>query len=142
MPHITYGIELWYGASATITNRIFIIQKKTIRAINSLPYNSHTNLYFKNMNLLKVEDIYKRNVLLHIADRITRQEFRFNSDVHEHSTRGRNGINVPHCNLSHTMMSWKYRGMMLWNSLPESVKTHRNRNHLKSNLNSHFMSSY
>ena len=123
MPHILYGIELWYGASATDRNRIFIIQKKTIRAINSLPFNSHTNMYFKNMKLLKVEDIYNRNVLLHIAEKISRNELIFSLDIHEHNTRGRNSLNIPRCNLSHTLLSWKYRGQMLWNSLPERIKT-------------------
>ena len=94
------------------------------------------------MKLLKVEDIYRRNVLLHISDRIARGEFLFNSDIHEHNTRGSNRINIPHYNLSHTMMSWKYRGQSLWNSLPEQVKTYRNKKQFGKNLYSYYLSMY
>ena len=33
MPHITYGIELWYGAPKTVSDRITIIQTKIVRVI-------------------------------------------------------------------------------------------------------------
>ena len=41
-----------------------MLQKKTIRAINSAGYNAHTEPLFKLYNLLKVEDIYKIRLLV------------------------------------------------------------------------------
>ena len=60
LPHINYCILSWGYNS----NKIFMLQKKAIRAINSAGYNAHTEPLFKLYNLLKVEDIYKFRLLV------------------------------------------------------------------------------
>ena len=52
-PFLLYGIEVWYGTYANITNKIFILQKKACRAIHNMPFNTHTTEYFKNANFFK-----------------------------------------------------------------------------------------
>ena len=47
-PFLLYGIEVWHGTYANITNKIFILQKNACRAIHNLPFNTHTTEYFKN----------------------------------------------------------------------------------------------
>ena len=53
LPHINYCITAW----GFYRNRITIIQKKAIRMITTSSYISHTEPLFKQLNLLKVEDI-------------------------------------------------------------------------------------
>ena len=53
VPHINYCITAW----GFHRNRITIIQKKAIRIITASSYISHTEPLFKQLNLLKVEDI-------------------------------------------------------------------------------------
>ena len=53
VPHINYCIPAW----GFHRNRITIIQKKEIRIITASSYISHTEPLFKQLNLLKVEDI-------------------------------------------------------------------------------------
>ena len=55
LPHITYGIMVW-GYQG---NRLNTIQKKAIRIITSNRYNSHTEPLFKQLNMLKLEDLLK-----------------------------------------------------------------------------------
>ena len=55
LPHITYGIMVW-GYQG---NRLNKIQKKAIRIITSSRYNSHTEPLFKQLNMLKLEDLLK-----------------------------------------------------------------------------------
>ena len=45
---LLYGIEVWHGTYANITNKIFMLQKKSCRAIHNLPFNTHTTEYFKS----------------------------------------------------------------------------------------------
>ena len=91
VPHINYCITAW----GFHRNRITIIQKKAIRIITASSYISHTEPLFKQLNLLKVEDI------------LTLQELKFyfkynqgilpkylqnwnlipNSKIHNHNTR-------------------------------------------------------
>ena len=42
-PYLLYGIEAWHGTDQNNTSKIFVLQKKVIRAINNLAYNEHTN---------------------------------------------------------------------------------------------------
>jgi len=55
-PYLSYGVEAWGSAYHNVINKVLILQKKAIRAINSLPYNDNTNEYFKQNNILKLED--------------------------------------------------------------------------------------
>ena len=142
MPHISYGIELWYGAPRTVSDRITVIQKKMIRALNSLPYNSHTGPYFKDMKLLKVEDMYKLQIGLNIHTGISRNELTFISEIHNYNTRNRNNLRTPGVHLSRSQMNWKFRGIQLWNSIPEYIKQCSSRNLCKVKLKRYLISLY
>ena len=56
---MNYGIEIWYGSSDTIKNKVQILQKKAVRPLNSLFFNSHTHQYFRDNLILKLEDLFK-----------------------------------------------------------------------------------
>ena len=61
-PYLSYGIEAWHGTYHNNTSKIFVLQKKAMRAINNLAYNEHTNAYFKCNKILKLFDQYKLQV--------------------------------------------------------------------------------
>ncbi len=50
--HLIYGIQLWSSCNATSINTLFKLQKRAIRIIFSLPYNGHTEPFFKRSNIL------------------------------------------------------------------------------------------
>ena len=58
-PHLNYGILLW-GKN---TNRIHKLQKWAVRSITCSKYNAHTEPLFIRLKLLKIQDIYKLNLL-------------------------------------------------------------------------------
>ena len=73
------------------TSKIFVLQKKTIRAINNLAYNEHTNAYFKCNKILKLSDQYKLQVsnyifqLLHSnIDEEIESCLLINNQIHSH----------------------------------------------------------
>ena len=139
-PHISYGIEAWYAAPKTATDRISVIQKKVIRAINRLPYNTHTNDYFKSMRIPKLEDIYH----LQLGKYMFTNQNKFNlvSDVHSHNTRSRNNLALPLYNLSHTQKFYKYRGIKLWNTLPDNIIKSTTVQQLGAQLKSYLIDKY
>ena len=53
LPHLNYGALLW----EKYANKLFILQKKAVRAIMNCRYNAHTSEFFKKLNLLKCHDI-------------------------------------------------------------------------------------
>ena len=59
----------WYTPNTKTINRLNILQKKAIRIITKSRYNAHTSPLFKNLNILKLDDLYKKkpNTLLEIC---------------------------------------------------------------------------
>ena len=57
LPYIEYCLEIWGCAYVSNLNCIFILQKRAIRLICNLKYRDHTNVYFFNLNLLKLFDL-------------------------------------------------------------------------------------
>jgi hypothetical protein len=57
--HLNYCILAW-GYEST---RVSKLQKKAMRVISISKYNAHTEPLFKNLKLLKIEDILKLNEL-------------------------------------------------------------------------------
>ena len=121
LPHILYGVEVWHGVLQSNDDRIFKLQKKAIRAINCLTYNAHTNEYFKNMNLLKLNDIYKSKVLTYMFNSI--ETFPTNADTHLYNTRHSNDLSIPRCYRARTQSTIFYKGVGLWNDLPEDIRS-------------------
>ena len=53
LPHLNYCVTAW-GYQC---NRIIKLQKKAIRTVMISSYNAHTEPFFKNLKLLKIQDI-------------------------------------------------------------------------------------
>jgi len=53
VPHLNYGILIWQKHC----DKVFILQKKAIRAISCAQYHSHTSGLFKSLGLLKLHDM-------------------------------------------------------------------------------------
>ena len=139
MPHLMYGIEIWYGITQLNDERIFKLQKKSIRAINCLPYATHTNDYFKSLNLLKIEDLYKLKVLQYMY----RSELVHDHPAtHDYSTRNAHLITLPLFNKSKSQRTIFYKGIIYWNNLSPSLQNIRNENMFKNALKSMFIGEY
>ena len=59
LPHFTYGILAWGNK----TDKLLKIQKRAVRTITLNKYNAHTEPLFKRLEILKIHDLYKLNIL-------------------------------------------------------------------------------
>ena len=59
LPHLQYSILTWGFKH----NRIAKLQKRAVRIISCSKYNSHTEPIFKQLNLLKLHDIFVLNFI-------------------------------------------------------------------------------
>jgi len=50
--HLIYGIQVWGCCSAESVNQLYKLQKKAVRIIHGLPYNGHTESFFKKSKIL------------------------------------------------------------------------------------------
>ena len=139
LPHLMYGIEIWYGILKSNDDRLFKLQKKSIRAINCLPYAAHTNDYFKSMNFLKLEDLYKQRVLLYMY----KYDLTSNREPnHNYSTRNANNIVLPLFRRSKTQRTIFYQGIILWNNLPDDLKAKRTEYTFKFSVKTMYIATY
>ena len=139
VPHILYGIEIWHGALLENHDRIFKLQKKAIRAINSLEYNHPTNDFFKNMEMLKLKDIYKQRLLIFM---FKNQNFTTHSDLHSYNTRRRQDIVLPRFNRTRSQTSFFYNGIVAWNSIPMEIRSLQYQGAFKNAVKNLLLSEY
>ena len=59
LPYFTYGILSWGGQLTKLTK----LQKKAVRVVTNSIINDHTEPLFKFLDILKLEDLYKLNIL-------------------------------------------------------------------------------
>ena len=90
LPHLQYSVLTW----GFKMGRAELLQKRAVRVISCSKYNAHTDPLFKQLNLLKVKDIFDLNALklfyklkqnclpVYVTDMF--QDF---SREHEHNTR-------------------------------------------------------
>ena len=124
--YITYVIEVWYGAPGYVKKEIEILQRKTIRIINFLPYNDHTPAHFKRMNSLTVDKVFSLNIALYMYrsmyeegyDSWLKAKLHSIGDFHEYSTRNR----LPRFNKGKTKSHIQYSGVCVWNKIPDFIK--------------------
>ena len=63
-PYITYGILAWGLRINNDNNQILLKQKRAMRIIYKLPYNSHTDPLFKKSKILKAKDLCIQQALI------------------------------------------------------------------------------
>ena len=96
-PYISYGLMLWGSAYKSNLHVIEILQKKAIRNVHKAKYNDHTIPLFHSSKILKLEDMYKLQLLMFMFSYYRNMLpsplcslFIRNCDIHEHYTRCRN----------------------------------------------------
>ena len=128
LPYITYCVEIWGNTYKTVTNPIFILQKRAIRIINRAEYLEPTNTLFINSNALKFRDLVEfktMQIMYKVKNRIVpdciQKLFQIRQSKYE--LRGMcmfNKINI-RTNVKQRCMS--VQGVNMWNVLDEEIKT-------------------
>ena len=96
LPHFNYGILAW----GTSTKQLFKLQKKAIRVITKSKYNAHSDPIFKSIQTLKLDDIYKINILKFYYKYLHRNlptffysfSLKTRFEIHNYNTRNRKNI--------------------------------------------------
>ena len=125
LPYLNYGLLLWGNNS----RGIFKIQKKALRIITLAKYNSHTDPIFKQLNILKLDDIsalhelkfcYKleNNMLpMYFNDRL----FMKISQGHRYETRRNNNFQIPIFKHSFIKKTIRYKIPYIFNNSPDLI---------------------
>ena len=131
-----------------MSGKIEVLQKRAIRNVYNLPYNSPTNQYFKSNNILKLSDLYNFSLCSHVFNYIKSPSNNLtsrlhpNSEIHNHNTRSRTNLVVPRFNRSATQSSFMYSSVTEWNKLSPNIKNSISNHVFKSKLKRYYCSLY
>ena len=128
-PHLEYGIVLWGAAHETHINKLNVIQKKAIRIVSKAKYNEHTLPLFKELKLLKIQDLHKLLLGKFMYKAIHNQlppplipYFPQNTEIHSYSTRQASNSHIQYRRTAKAAIQINYKGPSYWKDLPNEIQ--------------------
>ena len=138
-PYLSYCNIIWGGTYQCHLNPLLILQKRAIRIIHHANYLDHTDELFFNSKILKINDIHKYAVALHMFKLENFDAFDRN---HNYSTRNVSALLPAFNRLTLTQHSISYMGPTVWNSIPHEIRNLPGLNSFKRALKLYLISSY
>ena len=139
-PYLLYGNIVWGGTYVSHTQPVVILQKKIIRIISNVHFTHHTNDLFRNNNILKFQDIHFFVLCNFMFKNLNLAVFHSRSS--HYNTRSENMLTSSFHRLSLTQHSIYFTGPIIWNSLPDSIKSSREFNVFRSLVKKYLIDSY
>ena len=123
-PYYEYCNVIWAAHGSKHLDKLIRSQKKILRIVHKLKWNSHTKQIFIDMNLLNVAHINTLQTAL-VMYKATKgllppqlnNLFTVNSKIHSHFTRRCNNVHVVRHRTKVREHSIRIRGTNLWNSI-------------------------
>ena len=146
---MTYCYEVWGLGYANHRKKLVILQKRCIRIICNSTRYEHTNPLFKDLKILKIDDINSYLITIMMfkfynkeLPTVIQDMFKSNSSVHDHFTRQYNDLHPPLAMRNYTQMSFRYMGVKIWNNRPSLLSCNCTINTFKNNLKKIIINSY
>ena len=134
-PYLQYCVAAWGAACPTHLKPLISKQKCIAKMIKS------------ESSLLKLSDIYNLEVLKFMHSQIINNpnpiiSFRQVLDIHNVNTRNRHDLRPIHPNSELAKRFITYKGCLLWNNLPNYLKSFQNSTTFKINVKKHLLLPY
>jgi exonuclease III len=127
-PHLMYCVIVWGGSSQTALDKLTKLQKRAVRIVSGSSYLSHTNPLFRQLNLLNLSDLYKKEIITFM--------YRCKNNLlppccHNlikpakpplYGLRSHNDFEHLYCRTAMRQASIAVQGPILWNVIPASMK--------------------
>lgn len=120
---LSYGIIFW-GLSSK-SEQIFKLQKRIVKIIKQVSIRTNSKYIFKELEILPLPCIHILETVCYIHN--NRNTFETNSNYHDHNTRTSDKIHLNCHRLTKTLNSLSHRGTILYNHLPQCIKTLSNK---------------
>ena len=138
LPHLHYCTPVWCNKYPTHLLPLFRIQKKILRIVTKSDYFDHTQPLFKEHNILKLFDINKLHIRIFMYMQLNSGDITLQQLHHNYPTRAREHLRTPQHSLTIFKHSLSYSGPIIWNFIPEQIKTlptlHSFNKHFKKHL--------
>ena len=127
-PHLNYCVLAWGSAKQSHINPLIVLQKRICRIITESNYYAHSGPLFKQLEMLKVNDLYLLHCQMYMYKTLMLNAYPKTKDRiaslqthHQYQTRNIALRNV-YCRISVCQQSLLYNIIKAWNVLPDNVK--------------------
>lgn len=114
---MSYGLILW-GAS-TMASKIFLLQKRAIRAIEGVGQRTSCRPLFQKFKILTLPASYILTCLIYIH---SNPDLYTDKSFHGYETRNKHDLITSQNRISKTQNSFKYWGIKFFNKLPMEIR--------------------
>ena len=128
-PYLTYCNLIWASTYVTNLQRIYLLQKRAVRAISKADYKASSKPLFANLKITDVFSIYSLQVssfiYLYHNDALPiafTQVSQTGNQTHQYSTWYSDFYRPHTCRTNIKKFSILFQGPRIWNSLPNDIK--------------------
>ena len=147
-PYLLYCLMAWGSASNTLTNLLFLKQKKIVRIISKSDYFDPSDPIFKELNILKLNDLYKVYCSVFMFKTLYENKYDFYLDKIKslqinlpYNTRNTE-FRLPKLRLIRSRQNIVYQGISIWNKIPNHMKNNKTSSSFKKGLKMNIIDSY
>ena len=127
-PYISYCSTVWTSTYLTTLNRIYLLQKRAVRAITKSDYLAHSAPLFWRLNVL---DIYQVNSF-HVGKIMYKYQnrllpsiffylFQTSSQIHNYNTRFATSLRPHKCRTNIKQFTVPFQDPKIWNALSSTL---------------------
>ena len=129
--HLQYCVVSWGHTNHSVLQSLNVLHNNLLRIMTFSRYTCHVTPLYKNLQLLKLTDIYNLELakLMHkfhygMLPATYNNLFQLTSQIHSHFTRLSNSSNyfIPRYSSNAGKMSISYRGSILWTEISQEHK--------------------
>jgi hypothetical protein len=129
---IQYGIEVYGTAAPSHLKQTQRLQNRSIKILYNKDYFTPTLQLYNDTKILNIQHTYELSTLkfvhrqrLHSLPEIFDNMYTLNETINTYNTRQSNKIFIPRPKNNYGKKSIKYTGAVLWNQLPETIRSCR-----------------
>ena len=146
---IIYGIVIYGACRDSLMKKVQVLQNKLLKVLYKLPFRTDTNVMHKDLDILKVKDIYKYQIQKFVYESLNKtcivqfhDYYSYNNNVHQMNTRQQNRLKSTRPKTKFGENSLKYYGAVLWNSLDSNIQLSKSLNTFKRALRHSIIQNY
>ena len=151
-PHLLYNLPVWGCASIYLLQPLIKLHKKIIRIISgSRNYYEHTSPLFKQLSVLKLQDMLTLTMTIQIFKIINGMSNKLLSNfiMHNQNVRRLNlrstrshTLNKTKYTLTKSRRAISYKGIEKWNDLPKNIQESATLPTFRKHVKNHLLSKY
>ena len=144
---IKYGLEVYGNTSLKNISKVQVIQNRLLKYIMHLDIRTRTDFLHTSLNIMKVEDVHKNNVLNFVnmclmgkCPDIFNQYYQVKSTPY--ITRQEGNLDIPSYRIEYGVRSVKVVGAKLWNRLENDLEKYKRKPCLRWKIRQNYISKY